>query len=191
MNNFHHKHTSGFTMIELLVAIGIFGILLLIVSGVFSRFMLIERHGIAEGQLISDLRSGMESITKEVRTGYGSTYVVSSSGSQVAFRNQLGDCVSYRVSGGVLQRADRGPSGLSCTANDFTQDSQFSPLTGAQTNITDIHFNPVIANTVGTSLSNQGVITVSITASSIVSDIQPIQLENTITSRQMSPYVQN
>lgn len=189
MNNTQHKYSLGFTMIELLVAIGIFGVLLIIVSGIFSRFMLIERHGIAEGQLISDLRSGMESFTKEARTAYGSTYNVTSSGNEIAFRNQAGECVSYRVNNRVLQRAAVGNIGSDCIAGSLN-DALFSPLTGTQTNISSIHFNPIIANTAGSKLLNQGVVTVSITASSSTSDIIPIQLQNTITSRQMSPYAQ-
>ena len=196
MNTAQSKNNFGFTMIELLVAIGIFGILLIIVSGVFSRFMLIERHGIAEGQLISDLRSAMESFTKEARTGYGSTYNVSSDGKEVVFRNQDGDCVAYRIAtagtSGVFQRADLGPSISSCDPGIFTgKDSKFSPLTGSSTDISSIHFNAVIPQVAGGRMNQQGVVTVSVTASSAVSDVQPIQFENSITSRQMAPYVQN
>jgi prepilin-type N-terminal cleavage/methylation domain-containing protein len=185
-------YKKGFTMIELLVAIGIFGIFLVIVSGVFSRFMLVERHGIAEGQLISDLRSGMESFIKEARTGYGSTYQVSGSvtNNEAVFRNQSGYCVAYRVStSGVFERGEVAAVGTDCTVNLFTNTS-FSPLTGSQTKISEIHFNTVLPTVAGGKLIRQGVMTVSITASSTVSDILPIQLQNTVTSRQMSVYAQ-
>lgn len=176
-------------MIELLVSIGIFSILLLIVSGIFSRFMLIERHGIAEGQLISDLRSAMESFTKEARTAYGSTYNVS--GQVITFVNQAGVCVAYNVSAtGVFQRAEEGPVGSSSECTPGALDvSKFAPLTGNQTKIVSINFIPVIATTsAGTDLATQGAVTISITAQSTVSDILPIKVENTVTSRQISAY---
>lgn len=182
-------NTKGFTLIELLVAIGIFGIFITIVTGVFTRFMIVERHGIAEGQLITDLRSVMESFTKEVRTGYGSTYSVTSNGKQVVFRNQVGECVGYRVSNdGVFERGATATNG-ECNAGAINP-ILFSPLTSSSTNINSISFNTVIALANGQSLANQGVITISISAKSNQSDIQPILLENTITSRQMNPYVQ-
>ena len=196
MNALPQKNTAGFTMIELLVAIGIFGIFITIVTGIFAQFMLVERHSIAEGQLITDLRSAMESLVKEARTGYGSTYNVTADGTEVAFRNQAGECVSYRVHSdpsdpshiGIFQRAAVGNIGGDCIAGTI-DDNFFSPLTGSQTNIDSIHFNTVIASTSGNTLLNQGVITVSMEAKSSTSDILPVQLENTITSRQMAPYV--
>lgn len=180
---------KGFTMIELLVAIGIFGIFIIIVSGVFTRFMLVERHSIAEGRLISDLRSGMESFVKEARTAYGSTYNVTSDGKEVAFRNQLGECADYRVDNGMLERAASANVGVDCVAGAIP-DALFSPLTSSDTNIDSIHFNTVIASTAGSKLLNQGVITIIMRASSKTSDILPIELENTISSRQMAAYVQ-
>ncbi len=178
---------TGFTLIELLVAIGIFGILITIITGVFTRFMIIERHGIAEGQLISDLRSGLESFVKEARTGYGSTYRVAPTGKEVVFRNQAKDCISYRVnSTGVFERASIGRS-ANCDPGAFLS-AAFSPLTGSKTNIEKINFNVIIAQQSGSKLTSQGMITISIRAASHASDIAPIELENTVVSRQLVPY---
>ena len=182
------RKSGGFTMIELLVAIGIFGIFITIVTGVFARFMMVERHGIAQGQLISDLQSVMQSFTKEARTAFGSTYNVTNTGKEIAFRNQEGECISYRVDNGVFQRAAVENVNGECLV-DSMNSSQYSPLTGSQTNITEIRFNIIIAEpSVDNALGNQGVITMSITAQSKSSDILPIKLETTVVSRQMSPY---
>ncbi|HSX24568.1 MAG TPA: hypothetical protein VLG69_01235, partial [Candidatus Andersenbacteria bacterium] len=132
----------------------------------------------------------MEAFIKEARTSYGSTYDVTGStgNNEVSFVNQDGNCVAFRVNGGVFQRADIG-SVATCDPGAFTP-NKFSPLTGSQTNISAIHFNIVPAQVVNNKLANQGVITINMTAQSASSDVLPIQLENTIVSRQMNPYVQ-
>lgn len=193
----NHSYSKGFTLIELMIAIGIFSVFLIILAGVFSRFIEVERHGIAQGSLILDVQSAMESFIKEARTGYGSTYRTEN-GKQVAFRNQAGVCVSYRLSEviegtkkrGIFERAQAlGNTSGECSGASFGG-AQFTVLTSNTTNISSLFFDttPSAYNPTTFALQNQGVITLSITATPTKADIPPIVIQNTVTSRQTRAY---
>jgi prepilin-type N-terminal cleavage/methylation domain-containing protein len=180
-----HLPTRGFTLIELLIAIGIFAIFLLIMSGVFTRFMVVERHSIAQAQLISDLTSSLESFIKEARTGFGSTYTVD--GSEVAFRNQEGVCVAYRVRDGVFERAE--VTGGDCVAGSLgLTSSRYAPITSNQTDVAGASF-VTSGQFEGEIIRKQGVIAITLTAKSTRDDVAPITIQNSVTSRQTKVYV--
>lgn len=189
---------QGFTLIELLIAIGIFAVFIIIMTGIFTNFMQTQRHAIAQGQLIADLTSALESFIKEARTGYGSTYFpddfVNGNATAIAFVNQNGDCVEYRLksnsTGGEFQRADGGKR-YPCEStlpNDL-----FVPITSNATNITSVQFVPDIAlhhETNGIKiLDNQGRVSIVLKAKSTKDNIPEITIQNSVTARQMEPYV--
>ncbi len=180
----------------MMIAIGIFSIFLMIMAGVFSRFVQTERHHISEGSLTLDLQSAIESFIKEARTGYGSTYLPEG-GTKTAFRNQSGICVSYRVNGsGIFQRAEN-PSNTSgdCNSGQFG-DAVYTPLTGEGTFISDVLFDVAqsVHGSEDYSIENQGVITLTLTANPVTADplkkstVLPITIQNTVTSRQLKAY---
>lgn len=185
---------QGFTLIELLIAIGIFAVFITIMTGIFTNFMQTQRHAIAQGQLIADLTSAFESFIKEARTGYGSTYFVDGTGTAIAFVNQNGNCVEYRLKSngtrGEFQRADAGKKD---PCEPTLLDSMFVPMTSNATNITGVQFVPDIAlhhETNGIKiLDNQGRITIVLKAKSTKDGIPEITIQNSVTSRQMEPYV--
>ena len=164
---------TGFTLIELLIAIGIFSVFIVIMTGVFSRFVEVERHSIAQGALILDVQSAIESFVKEARTGYGSTYDTDGS-KQIAFRNQSGVCVGYRLniikrSGekdrGALERAEDDTLS-NCRPNNLSSAS-YTALTGKDTNISELRFVTTRAREKANTgrLEEQGFITNVLTAS--------------------------
>lgn len=189
---------TGFTLIELLIAIGIFSVLIVLITAIFGRFVEVERRSIAQGTLILDMQSAIESFIKEARTGYGSTYYGDGSGKQIAFRNQAGVCVGYRVrtivesgkSRGIFERAELGSNTSGqCTTGSF-EPALYTPLTGGSTNISYIFFDtmPSAYNPSTFVLENQGVITINLTAAPVRSDILPVRVQNTVTSRQVKAY---
>lgn len=186
----HPSSSQGFTLIELMTAIALFSIFIIIMAGVFSRFVQVERHSIAQGSLILDLQSAVESFVKEARTGYGSTYRTEN-GKQVAFRNQAGICVVYRVNtSGVFERAENaGNTSGACDSSLFAS-SSYRPLTSKDTNITDVLFDTTLSQFDESTLAleNQGVITLTFTANSLKGNIPPIRIQNTVTSRQVAAY---
>ncbi len=188
----HIPTNRGFTLIELMIAIGIFSIFLLIITGVFTKFVQTERHNIVQGSLVLDLQSAMESFIKEARTGYGSTYDMTLGGRGVAFRNQSGACVSYRLDAadGEFGRAeDFGNLEGDCNQATFRNIS-FTPLTGNGTRITDVFFDvtPSVKGSTPYSIKNQGVITLTLKANSTKPGVLPLEIQNTVTSRQVRSY---
>ena len=181
--------TTGFTLIELLIAMGIFAVFITIITGVFTNFIQVQRHAIAQGQLLSDMTSAMEAFIKEARTGYGSTYFPGTNA--IAFVNQNKNCVEYRTIN--IPAEDRGEfqRGEKEGANDCEPgkiaESSFTPITSKATSITELEFETTIAGNNGTLLTNQGVITIKLTATSKKDGIPPISIQNSITSRQMEP----
>ncbi|HLC49422.1 MAG TPA: prepilin-type N-terminal cleavage/methylation domain-containing protein [Candidatus Andersenbacteria bacterium] len=185
------NRSRGFTLIELIIAIGIFSIFLIVYAGVFSRFIETQRHGIAQGALILDVQSAMEAFIKEARTAYGSTYDVTQDGKQVMFRNQSTACVSYRVTrAGIFERGEAvsDPNGA-CPIDKFNG-VLFAPITSTSTIISDVLFDitPSDFDSNTLVLGNQGVITLTMTVAPINSGVLPISIQNTVTSRQILAY---
>lgn len=192
----HTSTNRGFTLIELMIAIGIFSIFLIIITGVFTKFVQTERHNIVQGSLVLDLQSAMESFIKEARTGYGSTYTMTLGGKGVAFRNQAGVCVSYRLNpvDGEFGRAE-DPLNLEGECEEITFASiPFTPLTGNGTRITEVFFDVTKSEKAPTppyppySILNQGVITLTLKANSTKLGVLPLSIQNTVTSRQVRSY---
>lgn len=192
MKHFYKKNQHGFTLIELLISIGIFSVFIIIVGGVFGKFMEVQRHSIAQGTLILEVQSVMEAFTKEARTAFGSTYWTNN-GKQVAFRNQTGACVAYRLNGarGTFERAEdsQNKSG-DCRLNTFSSNS-FVPLSSNAIKISDVFFDVNVSDSDGSSfqLKNQGFITLVLTASTTKGTVLPITVQNTVTSRQVKRYL--
>ena len=171
--SYEGRKSAAFTLIELLIAMGIFAVFITIITGVFTNFIQVQRHAIAQGQLISDMRSAMEAFIKEARTGYGSTYAAE--GDAVVFVNQNNDCITFRVIDGQFKRADAGEQDV-CSAED-SDSNRFSPITSKATEIIGLEF----------SIPVDRVITIKLTATSKKDGIPPISIQNSITSRQMEP----
>lgn len=186
-------NNRGFTLVELVTSIGLFAIFLVIMTGVFSRFVQVQRHSIEQGALILEVQSVMELFIKEARTAYGSTFRTED-GSQVSFHNQAGTCVSYRWNTikNIFERAENPASASgTCDSGDFT-DSEYAPLTSKSIEITHALFdaNPSAYTTGNPALESQGVITFTLTAKSLksASSVLPLTVQNTVTSRQVNAY---
>lgn len=180
------KQSDGFTLIEVMVAVSIFSIMIIIVLGLFSRFVAGERRDIGEFRLQEDLRLALELLNREARLGYGSTYRVD--GEAFTFRNQAGQCVTYRLHRGALQRAGRDSvSGDSCPV---IFDGQFESLTSAQTIISSLRWRvlPARLSNDRTQLASQGTVSVAIKATSRAKGDREVALQNTVTARQFIPY---
>lgn len=183
---------KGFTLIELMMAMAILVILLTLSVTVFSRFVTNERREISERSLQEDIRFALELFMREARTGYASTYRPTADGDNgIIFRNQNqkstgGICVVYRLSGNAMQRAEKTvPKDEAC--DETTSFGPFESITGSTTHITRLDFKmPAGVSDPGVML-RQGFVTVVIEAGSTTSQLPPLQLETTVTSRQVKP----
>lgn len=95
-------HSRGFTLIEVVVAVGVFTLLIGTVMGVFVSLARGQRSGFAQTTILGDAETFLELLEREVRTGYGSTF--GGGGSTFTFTNQEGDAVTYSRVNTAIQR---------------------------------------------------------------------------------------
>ena len=191
MNTRTQQSHHGFTLIETIVAVGIFSIVMLVLMGLFSRFTIVERRDIAEQKLLEEVRFGVELFSREARTAYSSTYSLpNGSGSEILFRNQNGLCVHYRLQGTQLERAERDTAGGTCSLAQFSGGA-YASVTGPNTILEKFQFDVVPADVVDGELANQGFITVNLEARSTNASVGLLRAQTTVTSRQVVPYTGN
>lgn len=102
----------GYTLIELMVAVGLFALIMTLASGAYLVMIGINRQaqGITAG--INDLSFALEAMTRSIRTGTG--YSCNGAGDcpngadNFSFTNASGAQVSYRLAGSVIQQAVDG-----------------------------------------------------------------------------------
>ncbi len=99
------KNNRGFSLLELVVGLGIFSVIVLSSTAIFQRIIDGQRMAIASQNTQESLRYTMEHISKEIRmaleddgtcTGSaGSIFAVGADNSILYFKNQDGECVIY------------------------------------------------------------------------------------------------
>ncbi|MDP3003999.1 MAG: type II secretion system protein [Candidatus Azambacteria bacterium] len=118
-----YNKESGLTLIELIVAIGIFGLVVNMVFGIFGLAIVSQRRIIALRNVEDNIRFTIESMAREVRTGKN----FSSSVGSLSFTNAKGESVIYRLNGGVVEKSSDG--GVNYLA-----------VTGSETNVNYLNF---------------------------------------------------
>ncbi len=184
------KAKAGYTLIELLIALGVFSIVIVIMAGLVSRVVFIERRSIAEQALEEDLRFALEIFSREARLAFSSTFALADdTGQSLLMRNQNGVCVNYRVSpAGVFERAEAEAQGTDCAGADFA--SRYSPLTSSRIRVEQLRFDMPenIYNQRDNRLDRQGFITLIVRARGASAPTPPLELQTTVTSRQVKVY---
>ncbi|HUX80765.1 MAG TPA: prepilin-type N-terminal cleavage/methylation domain-containing protein [Candidatus Paceibacterota bacterium] len=104
------KRHSGFTLIELIVATGVFALVMLLASGAYLMMISLNRQaqGLATG--IDNLSFALETMTRDIRTG--SKYSCGpalglgdcTGGTSFSFVNEAGVTTTYNLSGTALQQ---------------------------------------------------------------------------------------
>lgn len=184
--------SPGFTLIEVVVAIGIFSLIFAVFIGIFSNFIFNQRRDIAEQNVMEEIRFILELFDREARTAYGSTYTLTdATGSSVMFRNQNGLCVTYRLNTGTkrLERAEQDISPSECALEDFTP-AMYLPVTGQRMAITALRFDVRSSAQSDGQLTNQGFITVMMEAQTSNQTVAPVKIQSTVASRQVIPYAE-
>lgn len=106
MNPMESRRSSGYTLVELIVAVGLFAIVMALSSGTYLMMIGLNRQaqGIAIG--IDDLSFALETMTRDIRTG--SAYDCGGAGdcpggaSSFSFLNKNNAAVTYSLSGTSL-----------------------------------------------------------------------------------------
>lgn len=194
MTGYHKNPTatqSGFTLLELLVALSILSMVLVIIASITTRFTFLQRRDIGEQAIQEDIRLALEVFSREARLSYASTFAIADSdGSTIVMRNQNGLCVAFRFNGDrqALERAEVAFGGTDCLSAPF--ENRYVTLTSERVVIDSARFDipDSIYNIPDARLDRQGFVTLMVTAHPANAGGRPLQLQTTVTSRQTKPY---
>ncbi|MBU6388704.1 prepilin-type N-terminal cleavage/methylation domain-containing protein [Patescibacteria group bacterium] len=107
MNN--HR---GYTLIELIIAVGLFALIMLLASGAYLMMISLSRHaqGIATG--IDNLSFALETMTRNIRTGTsyncGGVGYCTNGGFTFSFKNSNNQNVTYSLASATIQETVNG-----------------------------------------------------------------------------------
>lgn len=123
--NLSLKGGGGFTLIELITAIGIFSVVIIIVGGIFMAVFFGNRRILALQNLQDNVRFTVESISREIRVGKNFDNSVAN---QLSFTNSTGQLVVYRLNNNALERSENGVGGT------------FFPMTDSSIIVSSLNF---------------------------------------------------
>ena len=108
MNTLHtHK---GFTLIELMVATGLFAVVMVLASGAYFMVINLTRQSQSIATGIDNLSFAIETMTRDIRTGTGYSSagtgdcMSGSESNSFSFSDEAGNAVTYTLSGAALQK---------------------------------------------------------------------------------------
>ena len=137
--NFMHYNKKGYTLIEIIVAIGIFSMLMIFVMGIFKSIMEGQRSAISSQNIQENLRYSFEVMSREIRAakgnhsgsecvpispGYYKVYNTNSldnppdSGNILYFKNKDDDCVIYATTTDNQIKIKRGLNEMIVTPDE-------------------------------------------------------------------------
>ncbi len=123
----------GFTLVELIVSVGLFALVMTLVTGAYLIMIGINRQVQASATGINNLSFALEDMTRSIRTG--TNYVLS--GGSFSFRDSSGNMISYARS---TSSTYCGTGGGGCIVK--TKITTYA-LTDPSVNITSLMFYPV------------------------------------------------
>jgi len=124
--------SRGFTIIELLVAMGLFIVFMVIASGTFIRALRTQRAIVALIAANDNVSLSMEQMAREIRTGTS----FSLSGNDLSFVNAAGVGVTYRLnpSTNAIEKEKAGANFVPITATNVKVNSLNFYLSGQLAN---------------------------------------------------------
>ncbi|MBU6141944.1 prepilin-type N-terminal cleavage/methylation domain-containing protein [Patescibacteria group bacterium] len=128
------RRESGFTLVEMIVAMGLFLVVIAITTGAFIHILRTQHETVAILAAEGNSSSAIEQIAREVRTGQGFSVV----NGELQFMNAQNDSVVYRVNSAtsaIERSADGGTTFEPITAdNVLVKNLQFVLFTGTAGN---------------------------------------------------------
>lgn len=113
------KDKRGLTMIELIVAIGIFGLTIGMAMGIFVLAVTSQRRITALKNIEDNVRFAIESISREIRTGRN----FNNNSNLLSFANAKGESVVYRLNASIIEKSsDGGINYSTITGSEVTID---------------------------------------------------------------------
>lgn len=92
-------------MLEVVVSVGIFGLIVVMIGGIFMMAFLGHRRILALQNLQDNLRFSVEAMAREIRVGAGFSSI---NPNTISFTNSAGKAVVYRLNNNAIERSDDG-----------------------------------------------------------------------------------
>jgi prepilin-type N-terminal cleavage/methylation domain-containing protein len=172
----------GFTLIEMIVSLGIFAFVVTVVAGAYLNLVNIDRETRGTNNLVNNLSFAVDSMSRDIRTGtnyqcggYGGANCAVSPSSTFTFVDSSGNQVTYLLNNGEIGECT-GTVGSGCTASSATY------FTDPGITVSSLAF---YVSGVGTTDTQQPIVTFSIngTISASPTDTVSFTTETTATER--------
>ena len=155
---------SGLTLIELIVAIGIFGLVVTMAVSIFVIALVSQRRIISLRNIEDNGRFALESMTREIRTGKNFGGSVNS----LSFTNAKSESVVYRLNNQTIEKSSDGGA-------------NYSAVTGSEVTVDYLNFY-LLGQAPGDGLEPRVIITIGIT-SQVGSQVSNTKIQNTVSER--------
>ncbi|MEK7578321.1 MAG: prepilin-type N-terminal cleavage/methylation domain-containing protein [Patescibacteria group bacterium] len=155
---------SGLTLIELTVAMGIFGLVATMAVGMVVIALVSQRRIISLRNIEDNARFALESMARQIRTGKN----FGGGGSSLSFTNAKGESVIYRLNNKTIEKSSDGGA-------------NYSVVTGPEVTVDYLNFYP-LGQSSGDGLEPRVTITIGIT-SQVGSQISNTKIQNTVSQR--------
>ena len=159
-----YEKENGLTMIELIVAIGIFSLVIGMTVGIFVLALSNQRRIIALRNTEDNIRFTIEAMAREIRTGKN----FSSGGNSISFTNAKGEVVIYRLNNSAVEKSSDG--GVN-----------YSTVTSAETIVNYLNFY-LMGQATGDGLEPRITITIGVT-SIISGQTANLKIQTTVSER--------
>ena len=157
---------SGLTLIELIVAIGIFGLVVTMTVNIFVVALVSQRRIISLRNIEDNARFALESMAREIRTGKNFGGSISS----LSFTNAKGEAIAYRLNNKTIEKSSDGGA-------------NYSVVTGPEVAVDYLNFY-LLGQAAGDGLEPRVTITIGIT-SQVGNQVSNTKIQNTISERSL------
>jgi len=158
------KDKRGLTLIELIVALGVFGLVVTMVVSIFVIALVSQRRIISLRNIEDNARFALESMTREIRTGKNFGGSVNS----LSFTNAKSESVIYRLNNKIIEKSSDGGA-------------NYSAVTGSEVAVDYLNFY-LLGQAPGDGLEPRVTITIGIT-SQVGNQISNTKIQNTVSER--------
>src|SRR3989344_7091485 len=163
-NKKFRQNMAGLTLIELIVAIGVFGLVVSMAFGIFVLALASQRRIIALRNIEDNARFALESMAREIRTGKNFGGSINS----LSFTNAKGESVVYRLNNKIIEKSSDGGA-------------NYSVVTGSEVAVDYLNFY-LLGQAPGDGLEPRVTITAGVT-SQVGNQVSNTKIQNTVSQR--------